>query len=631
MVSHFSAGPGQQLETLALGGLLRLREMLRRSQAPRRMLPRSTQEVLRDFRLALAGLDRQAAEGALRYLTENLRLDALNLAYLQVQVDARFEEWAVLLQRPSFASLVEARRPPAVSAALVEAMYRVYLEPSIAKADADGAVAAFQREVQPRAGSLFRGQPQVMNPAVGTTFLLAALGSGRPDATALEPVLTAAQHWPVRDAAFIQVVLERVARERATVVAPVPVIAPLFGTDYDLHRQFEMALTAEEPTLDQARAVLLTAVQLQSLEAYQDAANYVERLPVHERETLLASPGLRGLWLDIAPLVRGGVIPHSWLEWLQELAQMDFNQALSTAEAGVAEWPVAEQLARPEDVSQLATALQSAPEDRLRDILPLLVDWLRSDRRYPNADHDPLYGVLLTQLLLCGRQTTAALSAVQELFVARLSLTPSSREYELMLREIIDVAGDLVGTYTVNWLLDLAEFTVRYPCANAGARSTFWTSLLALLQPFESRLSRSQLALARDLAMVLGGKELVDHWDSTAPAASLTPAPRFTYVAIYCLREEISQRVKLALEAEFPGMRIELNSEEDNSPRLRDLARRAELFVVCWQAALHAATVGIQAARPKELPTIFPSRLGTASIVEEIRQALVPSALPAVA
>jgi hypothetical protein len=223
------------------------------------------------------------------------------------------------------------------------------------------------------------------------------------------------------------------------------------------------------------------------------------------------------------------------------------------------------------------------------------VDWLRSDRGYPNPDHDPLYEVLLTQLLLSGRQTTANLGAVQELFVARLSVTVSAKEYEMLLSGIVDVAGDLVGTRTINWLFDLAEFTVRYPCPNKAARSAFWMSLLALLQPLASRLSRSQVAMAQDLATVLGARELVDDWVATTVVDVPTAAPRHTYIGIYCLREEISRRVKLALESDFPGIRIELNSDQDNSPRLRELARRAEL--------------SLSAGRPLCMPPPSPSRL----------------------
>lgn len=619
-VSRFSAGGRKDLELLMVRGVLRLAETLRRAEVPHRSLPRATRDVLLDFRLALTGYDRRSAEEAIRFLAENMRLDALNIAFLQVQLDATFLEWEQLHARPFFAALTEARRPPRVSAALVEALYRTIVDPFDAAGDVDGALTAFGQQILPSSGTLFRGQPPASGPILGKAFLLAAIAGGRPDPRALQPLLQEAQSWPTEHARFFHQLYERVPTDSPKQASTVVDGLSLFGTDTDLRAHLARAVALDEPvTARHAKAVLLTSIQLQSLDAYREALEYVKRLSPADQKTFLSTPGVASLWQEISTFATRGTVPRSWLEWLSALEQMDYSQARAIAEAAISEWPVAEHLARPEDVAQLITALQSAPEDRLRDALPFLVDWLRSDEYYPNSDYDRLYDVLLTQLLFSGRQSPAALGAVAELLEARLLLRPAAKDYQLLVMGFAEIASDLASVRTIDWLLDCAELTVLYPCSDSVSRSTLWTSLLSYMHPFASRMSPAQVTVARDLSAALGGRELVDDLATGVPPRSLANIRVPPVVAIYTLTESVGRRIKLALEAEFSDTRVELVHDMVNSPRLQELARRVDLFVVCWQSAKHAATSAIRTSRPSDRPTLYPTGRGSSSILAEIR------------
>ncbi len=78
---------------IAEAGLLRLYDCLRLSETWHRTHPRSTRQVLDDFRMALAAGDPQAAKTNIAFLRVNMRLDALNLCFLEVQLDTTFGDW----------------------------------------------------------------------------------------------------------------------------------------------------------------------------------------------------------------------------------------------------------------------------------------------------------------------------------------------------------------------------------------------------------------------------------------------------------------------------------------------------------------------------------------------------------
>ena len=631
-VCRFTAGVDRTRVVLAGRGLVRLRETLNRAAAPSHALPRSTQAALRDFRLALSGFDRASAEESVAFLRDNMRLDALNLAFLQVQIDAQFEDWAALRTRPFFRSLVDARRPPRVTAALVEALYHDAIDVFDEVDDVDGALTAFREKVLPSAGTLFRVLPPSARPAVGKAFLLAALDTGIADRASLDDLVARAAAWSKPEARFFDRLMTLVTDAPTpvvdsgapsavdTVITPQTGTVGAFGTADDVRRRLDAMLDpALAATRPGAQAILIAAAELQSLDGYQAAVQYVERLDGAEREALLRTPGFRGLWEDIAAFVAGGGVPRSWVEWLESLAELDYAQARSIAETAVDEWPVAEQLPDDDAVVRLASALQTAPEDRLQDGLPFLVDWLATDERWPNPNYDPIYDVVLTQLLLASYQTPAALGAVAQLFEGRLSIRQSSSSYRLLLDAIGEAACALASVRTLDWVLDLAELTVIHPCSDDGARRQFWHDLGEHLRPFASRITPNQLAVARDLSTILGSAEVFVEISGAAPEAPADSQPIEGLVAIYTLTENVGRRIKRSLVEEFPHATIELLHDHVNSLRLQDLASRADLFVVCWQSAKHAATNAVRAARPSHLPTLYPTGKGSSSILSEIR------------
>ena len=58
------------------------------------------------------------------------------------------------------------------------------------------------------------------------------------------------------------------------------------------------------------------------------------------------------------------------------------------------------------------------------------------------------------------------------------------------------------------------------------------------------------------------------------------------------------------------------------SQQLEELARRSDVFVVCWRSAAHAATQIIERLRPTESATLYPAGKGSSSILRVIEEYL---------
>jgi hypothetical protein len=603
-VTRFSAGADRSREARALRALVRLRRCLDGAQVPEQALPRSTQQVLGDFQLALAIGDRAAAEQALAYLRANLRVDAMNRCFLEVQLDAAFQDWARLRSRPFFTALCLARRPPAVTAALAEAFYQTAIMPYELADDAQGALEAFRPLVRD-AGRLFDVCPPDQSPSATKAFLLAALASGEHDPARIAVLDDQTDRWTEEQAGFYR-------RLRALVAErPVPTPVP--------------AKEVPTPgTIEAARAALFEALSVQSLDAYRAAVEAVGLLDPEGRRQLLAAPGFRGMWEEIVRYAGGGRVPSSWQEWLALLPDLSLSQAHACAARAPSEWPIDRELTRSDDVGALVQALRHTPDafaSQLEEALPYLVAWVREDVRWPNRDYVSLYRELVDLLLLSSNRTPAARQALADLIDGLLALGLDATSYRSLLDDLREALDAWSDPRSIDWLIEVAEITVVHPCPDIPVRMRLWQQAVSLVGRFAARLDTGARLLLEDLANTLGLPETL----VVVPAVPSEPFARAASfagrtVAIYTLTESVSRRSAALLQRLYPGLRVEICHDRVNSPRLQELARNADVFVISWLAAKHAATDAIRSIRGSNRRILYPSGAGSTSILREIHK-----------
>jgi len=387
--ARFTAGNDVRRGRYALAALARLRVLVDESQIIPRTELHTTGEMLRSFELALAALDRPRAENAIAFLRNNLRLDAVNLSFLTVRLHASFREWERILQLGFFPSLCRTRRTPSVTNALAEAVYRTIIIASEREDNPNQALTLFKENVLPNIGSLFDFCPPRPTPAAGKAFLLAAMAATPANRQLAERLDRIAREWPPDEVRFFNRLFEFVfsaATPMPTTEAPPP-------------RNFEdeiemLRIDKGHPNLDRAKAGLIAATQVDTLDAFQVVLNYVERLKTIEREKLLSNTFNRLAYERMVDTANGHTVPENWIEWINRLEDAPLAESQEFAKRAASDWRVHDQLKTEADVRNLAESIAGVSpvaQDRLFDTLPYLVQWLQEDDGWPESALRPLY------------------------------------------------------------------------------------------------------------------------------------------------------------------------------------------------------------------------------------------------
>ena len=617
--ARFTAGSDQARGRFTLSALARLCTLLDEAPLRREIAPRATGEVLRSFELSIAGLDRVAAQESLAFLSANRRLDALNLRFLTVRLHAEFKEWDELRGLDFFSALCQVRRSSAVTNAMTEALYQTAILPAEFARDPTRALAIFKRDFHGNSGSLFARLPPHPTPAAAKAFALSALSFDPVNASMLDSLEEVAADWSLEDLAFFHDLLSlSTGIRRPTTEAAADPFAVL--QDDDLAATVEAAI-----------AGMLAAIPLEDLRSAQLVLDYVNRLPEEDRRELLERRVYRAIYEDLCDRVGGDTVPTSWTQWLEMLASAPVDRVLSWAATAVHEWPVPEQLSTVQDAHHMADAMSRVPpsaQDKLLDTLPFIVSWVRGDPRWPFRPAIPLYTEVyeFLTLLLSSGWRREALSAAKVVLDGLLELAPNQSEYTRALDQMCSVIPQEAGLSDIEGLLDLVELAVIHTCPDPDAKQRLWARTYGALSPMQARFSRDERALANQLGGLFGMPSLFPEPAKLPEESSQRQWLNGKTVAVYTLTESVGERVRSLLEQLYPGITVRLSYDKVASPQLDDLARKADVFIICWRSAAHAATNRITQLRPKTAPTLWSEGKGSSSILRSLHEFIVEAA-----
>ena len=616
--ARFTAGSDGQRGRYALSALDRLHRMVQNSQTTPANRPRATGEVLRSFELALTGFDRKSAQETLEFLRENLRLDAMNLAFLTVRLHANFKEWQQIRQLDAFSSLCRTRRTPMVTSALAETVYRTSLSKHEDENDPELALSVFSQEVMPQVGNLFETLPKSVSVAAGKAFLLAAGTSNPPNKKIADRLEGMISEWSEADARFFRAVYESCFQS-------VGATAPSAGMQVDSNQQQIELLNIgmESPYLERARAGLLAATQLPGVEAAQIVVHYIDGLTSEERDSLLQNRFHRKIYEEMEEVAGGRPAPIGWAAWIDNLADSNNPVSQQFADFATSEWTLEEQLKDDAAIQRLVDSIGSVPDvaqDRLFDAIPHLVRWLQDDNSWPQPRLETLYLALYDILLinLSERWRREAVGVVRELLDALLQLGQDQIRY----RQILDDLGEIIpvesGKDDTDVLTELAEVLIVHSSPDPDARQRLWGRIVSSLTPVQSMMTTRELFLINDLGTVFGMNETFHVPDLEHREDPASGDLDGKLIGIYTLTESVAQRCRGLLANLYPGVRVEISHEQDASARLQSLARRADIFVICWKSATHAATEMIERFRSGSQATLYASGKGSTSILKAI-------------
>jgi hypothetical protein len=602
-----------------VASLLRMRRGVDSAPLFSEGIPTTTGQLLGEFRLSLAVRDRQAAEAVINTMRTEMRLDALNLFFLQVQLDAALDDWVILRSRDFFDSLCLARRPPRVTAALAEAFYHTSIEAlDREEAPASDVLVAFQQEVMGKCGDVFAVRPPAPSAPVAKMFLLATLASPTPDFGLIEKLKVDAAAWESND-----------QRSFNRWLALRPASAPhAHAAPADPEAQLRALAGKDRPSIRDAQTALLAASIVQTLDAYRIAIDVGGGLSETDRDVLLKAPGVRAMWDELRAHAIHDRVPGGWRDFIRLAPEMSFGALRTWAEKGVTEYPIGRELVDPQAVGELVADLQRSfadAEEVTNQLLPYVVEWIRGDDRWPNAEYRVLYEELVDLLLLGNSRSPAVIKAVGQVLAAILAVGMEPATYRRTIRDLSAWLQTAMGLATADSVIDVIELVATAASPDVEERRAFWLAAAGDLSRLWSRLSVGQQSVVLDVATLLDVPEspVFSVSQPIEPPATRADRPgRGFLLAIYTLMEGAGLRVKRALERAYPGLRVELSSSHVADARLNDLAGRADLFVVCWASAKHAATLAIRNRRGPDQATLFPRGVGSTSVVREVQDYL---------
>ncbi|MGO6790011.1 protein DpdD [Rhizobium ruizarguesonis] len=557
----------------ALRALTRVRETIARAPDLQSAIPEPTSWLLARFQDNLNVGRRDAAAAILARLTDELRLDALNIKFLEIQLLAAFADWAAIVSLPGFASLCIARRPPAITALLLEALYQVHVVFPFDAGDRNGTHETYESTVRVFA------QPMLTVPVPPT------LTEGGWRIYGLENCVAASRADIHQALLREQPNLGWIADELATTSAADPVPSPPAHTQLDDARNALIQVDAVE-AVDNVAAALAALAKLAP----------AELALLREAEPFSAA-------LRLTEEAASSGVPSSWIEWLAKSGDPSFTVALDIARQGKDEWSFEAATSDPPHVAAMVAALNRAQDnplasERTSQALPFLVAWLQRDPAFPAPSMKAVYSSLLTLFALNSTRSGTVYESSQVLVEALLAVGLSGAEYRSLIADIDELAGQAFGVDMIYWVLDTIEGFMRASAPDAKAREAFLHGILARTAPLYGRLSSLQRTAVKSLAGELG-------WslDTFGVNVDLAPADNFSTrleglrIAIYSLTEASSRQAKAAIEEMAPTATVDCSADHGGSVRLRALAENADIFVVTWLSAKHAATEFIREHR----------------------------------
>lgn len=580
----------------ALRALVRARDTLARSPSLQRSAPEPTSWLLARFQDCLNVGRKEAAADILAKFKSELRLDALNLKYLEVQMLAAFGDWRGIVDLPGFANLCAARRTPVVTSLLLEALFQVHLAKTFNDGDADETRARFEAYVRTCA------QPMLSVPG---SPLLSASGWR----------VYGLEAWVDASRTDIGTALADRQSELGWIAGRIARVTPA-----------EEAASVPLAPLDDARAALMHVDAIESVDSMTAALVALGKLTSEELARLREAEPFRAA-LNITQEADRAGLPRSWTEWLSMVGDPSFISALEVARRGKDEWPIGEATGDPVAVQALVSELEQAfsrdiASDRTAQALPFLVAWLRRDPDFPRAAMAPIYSSLLTLFALNSARGRMTYESSQILVNASLAVGLDSKAYHELIADVEELAGAGFGVNMIYWLLEIVEDFIRASSPDPDSRERFLHSALARISPIYGRLTSLQRAATTRLANDLGWTlESLGIDGNIGEVDGLVSKLRGLRIAIYSLTESSSRQAMVALGELEPTVSVDCNADHGGTARLKALAESADIFVMTWLSAKHAATDFIREHRDDRV-LLYAQGRGFSSILRAIEDHL---------
>lgn len=419
--------------------LMKMLGVWERRPKGRKKLNQNIDQLLRDFYTALEVKNQVSAEVSLQSIRDLGQFNAQNFKFLQIQYLSAFHLWDDLFALPGITDVIIARRPLAVTEALLSGIYAQHIAPYEDKNDIEGAMEHFRKELWPSYSALFQYRRVSKNENLLKCYAVhaVALSSKQYDISELKSSL--------RDT-FYQELLTH--------------ITPQLHKNTSLDDPYKQAkVEMENGRAEQALKLLLSVpvgvqqtmglmdcalvlLDLSSIKAALDAyegLNTEEKLQVCETHRMQSTLHILQTFgqTDQLPIRQ---VPGNWIEWIQQIEKMEIGVASDIARQGAKQWGIAELNELDPGLSLLYNALcklDCSQKTKLGYSITYMVSFFRKDQYWPRLEWKRIYLWLSTNLLKSSIGSRMDLALFNSLFKELMLLGLEVKEYYELMEQLL--------------------------------------------------------------------------------------------------------------------------------------------------------------------------------------------------
>jgi len=563
-------------------------------------------ETYQRFRAALTVGDRDGARRALDDMRSRRLFDPSNVLYLELELIATLESDETLLTWEGLHEVLSAPRPGAASSAIAGAVYRAHLGRHEAANDVTGLLDVLgASEVAPFLSAL-EAPHHCADLDARLAFIAAAVSCER-----REVALGLVDGLGAR-ASFAMEMIATLLYLEAT--------QTLFGVPNSPERAamltvcaFHTSENADTVSMAERAYAALNGEQRASLRADPALSDYIDAVHGPEGSECSISS-----WTEAFGAVRSSTDPSATL-----------RIALSRANT----WSLEDTSRTFGDTERLVEAIEATDSTESAEHVRVLKTRLVSAVLETGEMIDgiaPVARALLEDLASTTSGSVGDLVQIAGLIdhaLAQSASVESSDRYRQILESCRSVVGSATADRTADYAIEIVETVADRPVLDRSACEALFTELATGLHRCLRDAGDTRWGVVRLIAEKAGLASWVQtqlpqppdagEAGAAAPALAVWDGKK---IGIYTLIEEAGRRAADLILCDAPNADVRTFSEHVAEERMVDWARRADVFVVCIQAAKHAAVNAIQAARG-DRTTLEPRGKGSSSIIAELVRA----------
>lgn len=595
-------------QSTARNNVLRLTDLWDLAPEGEEDISRPVGRVLRQFYESIRSGARDRAEEALVEIADRALLSPTNRRFLRVELLGSLGTPQELRDHPDIDGLTSVTLPPAVREHLAQAANSLYVTSAANEAAPDWQ--SVGRSIESTWPALCDRIDQARSRATARCLALyeALREAPRPDV-----IHHLGDEWG-SDSVVSDVLSSLTPTEEQN---PLQQDNPFNAYERGHYLTVLQLVESDDLSIQNVPLALFAAANLDDVDAANRALTLVHALPEEFREEVLSVLVNRATYEVLTERVGGTAMPSGWVEWLRG----DWADRPDRLKEWTANW------GQPDEVIEhdayeialaLVEALSSPQRGRVRNGLPILVNWLLGDGEAtetipPGAV--PILTVVVEAMLDVEPGPGERLSAL-ELIDGVLSIGGTADEYVRLL-DALDSQLDELGPREAPWLSACLDVLLATSSTDPSRRTAFLGRALGVATGWGHRLNQTD-ALILEKAFGEAGLTFVSPTYDTASLPGEQAQRAFRRVGIYTLHERSARTVENWIREIWPEVEVKLSSAHVRTNELTAIAHGADVVLVQTSRAKHPATNAIKAVIDDPDRLVYVNGRGASAILRAL-------------